>query len=69
MIVSANYKFVHACVIETIVPSEKYPQRRCWTECVEFQNPSPPAMSMKMICTHAAAVKSTLHCAPGVKVT
>lgn len=66
MSVSA-YKCVRACVIETIVLGELYPQRHSWTECVEFQNPSPPAMSTKMICTHAASFISprrSLHFTP-----
>ncbi len=76
MSVSAYYKCVRARVIETSGPGEIYPQRHSWTEREEFQNPSPPAMSTKIICTHAARalyhreeVFTSLHFAPGVKVT
>lgn len=76
MSVSAFDMFVRACVTETTAPGEIYPPRRSWTECVEFQNPSPPETSTKMICTHEAPalyhckeVFTSLRCAPGVKVT
>lgn len=75
--VSKWWVYLHLiCLCVRVLLKPVHQVRRSWTESVEFQNPSPPETSTKMICTHEAPalyhckeVFTSLRCPPGVKVT
>lgn len=74
--VSKWWVYLHLiCLCVRVLLKPVHQVRRSWTESVEFQNPSPPETSTKMICTHEAPalyhckeVFTSLRCPPELKL-